>query len=80
MSVKFATSSNAPAWQPQESELPFLVMWDTQVKGLYANIVPARGIVYEGLEAVMSLSAADLDRLGNKGVVFRNDTEVRAQT
>ena len=66
---------NAPARGSDESESPVLVMWDSRSKGLYAHIVPAKGVEYEGLEAVLKVVAADLDRLGHKRVVFRNDTE-----
>ena len=50
-------------------------MWDSRSKGLHAHLVPAKGIDFEGFEAVVKLLAADLDRLGYKRVVFRSDTE-----
>ena len=42
---------------------------------MYAHILPAKGVDYEGLEIALKLVAADLDRLGYKRVAFRNDTE-----
>ena len=57
------------------SESPVLVMWDSKGKGLHARLVPAKGVDYEGFERVLKLWGADLDRLGYKRVVFRNDTE-----
>ena len=50
-------------------------MWDSRTKGLYAHIVPAKGTDYDGLDAVVKLIAADLDKLGYKRVAFRNDNE-----
>ena len=50
-------------------------MWDSKTKALFAHLVPAKGTDFEGLDAVLKLFAADLDRLGYKRVIFRNDNE-----
>jgi hypothetical protein len=54
-----------------EHESPVLVMWDSRTKGLFAHLIPAKGLDYEGLDAVLKLVVADLDRLGYKRVAFR---------
>ena len=51
-------------------------MWDSRSRGLYAHLVPAKGIDFESFDTVIKLFSADLDRLGYKRVVFRSDTEV----
>ena len=56
-------------------ESPVLVMWDVWSKGLYAHMVPQKGIDYEHLPKVIKMIAGDLDRLGYKRVVFRSDNE-----
>ena len=68
-------STTPPTPSSNEPESPVLVMWDSKSKGLYAHILPAKGVDYEGLEIALKLVAADLDRLGYKRVAFRNDTE-----
>ena len=69
-------SSSRDAPEPSsENESPVLVMWDSRTKGLFAHIVPAKGTDFEGLDAVLKLFAADLDRLGYKRLASRNDTE-----
>ena len=68
------SSRDAPE-PTSENESPVLVMWDSRTKGLFAHIVPAKGTDFEGLDAVLKLFAADLDRLGYKRVAFKNDAE-----
>ena len=50
-------------------------MWDSRSKGLFARLVPSKGIDFEGLDTVLKLFAADLDRLGYKRVAFLSDNE-----
>ena len=45
------------------------------LQGLFAHLVPARGTDFDGLDTVLKLCAADLDRLGYKRVAFRSDNE-----
>ena len=50
-------------------------MWDSRSKGLFAHLIPAKGTDFEGLEAVLKLFTADLDRLGYERSAFRTDNE-----
>ena len=42
---------------------------------MFAHVVPAKGTDFDGLDTVLKLCAADLDRLGYKLVAFRSDNE-----
>ena len=57
------------------AESPVLVMWDSKGKGIHAHVMPAKGIDFEGLDKVLRLWSADLERLGYKRVAFRADHE-----
>ena len=68
-------SSREEARAAADGESPVLVMWDSKGKGLGAHIIPAKGVDFEGIDKVLRMVTADLDRLGYKRVAFRSDQE-----
>ena len=71
----YLSSSKDNPLPTSDHESPVLVMWDSRSKRLFAHLIPSKGTDFEGLETVLKLFAADLDRLGYKRVSFRSDNE-----
>ena len=63
----------------REGQTPFIAYVDSRSEGVYAHMVPHKGIDFEEGELVVEAICRDLDSLGYKRVIFRSDGEPALQ-